>query len=80
VKKGNILHANYIIFSELIGLLSRENPDKEINKKKVITFLKKNRIKSKDINRIFLDTSQEKSITSKRIAQAILKALKIARE
>jgi hypothetical protein len=43
-------------------------------------FLKKNRIKSKDINRIFLDTSQEKSITSKRIAQAILKALKIARE
>jgi hypothetical protein len=45
VKKGNILHANYIIFSELIGLLSRENPDKEINKKKVITFLKKNRIK-----------------------------------
>jgi len=43
-------------------------------------FLKKNRIKPKDINRIFLDTSQEKSITSKRIAQAILKALKIARE
>jgi hypothetical protein len=43
-------------------------------------FLKKNKIKPKDIRRVFLDTSQEKSITSKRIAQAILKALKIARE
>jgi hypothetical protein len=43
-------------------------------------FLKKNKIDQKDIRRVFLDTSQEKSITSKRIAQAILKALKIARE
>jgi len=42
--------------------------------------LKKNKIKQRDICRVFLDTSQEKSITSKRIAQAILKALKIARE
>jgi hypothetical protein len=41
-------------------------------------FLKKNKIKPKDIRRVILDTSQEKSITSKRIAQAILKALKIA--
>lgn len=43
-------------------------------------FLKKNRINYKNIHRVFLDTSQEKSITSIRIAQAILKALKIARE
>jgi len=43
-------------------------------------FLKKNKIEPKDIHRVFLDTSQEKSITSIRIAQAILKALKIARE
>ncbi|MFA5392449.1 MAG: hypothetical protein WC306_02010 [Candidatus Paceibacterota bacterium] len=43
-------------------------------------FLKKNRINHKNIRRVFLDTSQEKSITSIRIAQAILKALKIARE
>lgn len=43
-------------------------------------FLKKNKIKPKDIHRVILDTSQEKSITSKRIAQAILKALKIAGE
>jgi len=42
-------------------------------------FLKKNKIKLKDIRRVFLDISQEKSITSKRIAQAILQALKIAR-
>ena len=42
-------------------------------------FLKKNKINQKNINRVFLDTSQEKSITSIRIAQAILKALKIAR-
>jgi len=43
-------------------------------------FLKKNKINQRNIRRVFLDTSQEKSITSKRIAQAILKALKIARE
>jgi len=43
-------------------------------------FLKKNKISIKNIRRVFLDTSQEKSVTSVRIAQAILKALKIARE
>lgn len=43
-------------------------------------FLKKNKIDQKDIRRVFLDTSQEKSITSARIAQTILKALKTARE
>ncbi|MDQ5882714.1 MAG: hypothetical protein QG648_67 [Patescibacteria group bacterium] len=43
-------------------------------------FLKKNRISFKKIRRFALDTSQEKSITSLRIAQVILKALNIARE
>ncbi|MGC8651102.1 MAG: hypothetical protein ACP5RX_00495 [Minisyncoccia bacterium] len=42
-------------------------------------FLKKHRIELKDIHYLSLDTSQEKSVTSKRIAQVILKALKIAR-
>jgi hypothetical protein len=42
-------------------------------------FLKKHRIDLKDIHCLSLDTSQEKSVTSKRIAQVILKALKIAR-
>jgi len=42
-------------------------------------FLKKHRIDLKDLHCLSLDTSQEKSVTSKRIAQVILKALKIAR-
>ncbi len=43
-------------------------------------FFKKNKISIKNIHRVFLDISQEKSVTSVRIAQAILKAFKIARE
>ncbi|NMB92330.1 MAG: hypothetical protein GYA31_01755 [Parcubacteria group bacterium] len=43
-------------------------------------FCKKNKIDRKNIYRVFLNTSQEKSVISIRIAQAILQALKIARE
>jgi predicted DNA-binding protein with PD1-like motif len=43
-------------------------------------FCKKHKIGLKNIHRVLLDTSQEKSVISIRIAQAILKALKIARE
>jgi len=43
-------------------------------------FCKKHKIGLKNIRRVLLDTSQEKSVISIRIAQAILKALKIARE
>lgn len=39
-------------------------------------FLKKNKIKSTSIKSWFLDFFQEKSITSQRIAQSILHALK----
>lgn len=42
-------------------------------------FFKKNKINPTDIKRVILDVSQEKSITFKRIAQAIYKALKIIR-
>ncbi len=45
LSKGNFLYVSYIVFSELIGLLQKENPDKEINKKKVFKFLRKNKIK-----------------------------------
>jgi hypothetical protein len=43
-------------------------------------FLKKHKISHKNIRCVYLDTSKEKSVISIRIAQAILKALKIARE
>lgn len=43
-------------------------------------FLKKHKIELQEIRHLKLDTSQEKSVTSKRIAQVILQALKIARE
>ncbi|NCO25057.1 hypothetical protein GW901_00835 [Candidatus Parcubacteria bacterium] len=72
-----MLTLSFTVKGRLYRIKSSDGEDLLISLDK---FLKKNRIKSKDINRIFLDTSQEKSITSKRIAQAILKALKIARE
>jgi hypothetical protein len=43
-------------------------------------FLKKNKIRISQIESFSLDISQEKSITSIRIAQAILKALNIVKE
>jgi len=43
-------------------------------------FLKKNKISITRIRNWFLRENQEKSIISQRIAQAILKALKISRE
>lgn len=43
-------------------------------------FVKKNKIRISQIRHFSLDISQEKSITSIRIAQAILKALNIAKE
>ncbi|MGB9763092.1 MAG: hypothetical protein ACPLW7_03665 [Minisyncoccia bacterium] len=43
-------------------------------------FLKKNKMKISQVKDFSLDTSQEKSVTSIRIAQAILKALNIAKE
>lgn len=52
-KRNNFLHANYIVFSELIHLLSKKNPNIELNKKKVFQFLKRNKIrpiKKKDVN------------------------------
>lgn len=45
VRRGNFLHTNYIVFSELIHLLESKNPNLELNKKKVLDFLHKNNIK-----------------------------------
>lgn len=43
-------------------------------------FLKKHRINLIDAKEMRLDFSQEKSITSRRVAQAILQAIKIGKE
>lgn len=43
-------------------------------------FLKKRRIRIVQLKQLQLDLSQEKSITSKRIAQVILQAIKIGQE
>ena len=54
-KRGNLLHVNYVVFSELMNLLSQKYPDKNINPKNVFNFLKRNRIKpikKKDVDLI----------------------------
>ncbi len=44
VRKNNVLYSNYVVFSELINLLSRKNPNVQFNKKKIFKFLRKNGI------------------------------------
>jgi len=71
-----MLILSFTVKGRLYRIKSNDGEDLLISLDK---FLKKNKINQKNLRRVFLDTSQEKSITSKRIAQAILKALKIAR-
>jgi len=72
-----MLILSFTVKGRLYRIKSNDGEDLLISLDK---FLKKNKIEPKDIRCVFLDTSQEKSITSIRIAQAILKALKIAGE
>jgi len=54
-KRENFLHVNYVVFSELINLLSKKYPDKDINLKEVFNFLRRNKIrpiKKKDVDSI----------------------------
>jgi len=54
-KKGNFLHINYVVFSELMNLLSQKYPNKDINPKEVFNFLRRNKIKpikKKDVDLI----------------------------
>jgi hypothetical protein len=44
-KRENFLHLNYVVFSELISLLSESNPNLKVNKKEIFDFLKRNKIK-----------------------------------
>ena len=52
-KKENFLHMNYVVFSELMNLLSRKYPNGKINPKEIFKFLRRNKIKpikKKDVN------------------------------
>lgn len=55
VKRENFLHINYVVFSELMHLLHKKYPDKNINPKEVFNFLRRNKInpiRKKDVNPI----------------------------
>ncbi len=68
-KRGNFLHTNYIVFSELLNLLSKKNPDKELNKREIFNFLRRNRIKpikKKDVNQAKVNALFDKLKTERK--------------
>jgi len=44
-RRENLLHVNYIVFSELMNLLYKKHSDKDVDPKEVIGFLRRNNIR-----------------------------------